>query len=358
MGVARLQGSALGCIFAPLMRVNTVASLAEKIRLGLYKTAVITTHHKPDGDALGSSLGLYLFLKRHIKKVHVVSPTDYPEFLSWLPGNEDVRIFEGDEAACTQLVREASLVFCLDFNRLSRINDLGEIVRTSEAQKILIDHHLDPENFEDHTYWDNHASSTAELVFDFICNHYSYNEITPEIATCLYTGLMTDTGNFRHVNTTAHTHRVAGELIDAGVQHTEISERIFDVFSPTRSKLFGYCMYEKLEIIPELRTALICLSKEELERFQVVTGDTEGLVNLGLNIENVVLSVLIIDRSKLVKMSFRSKGDFAVNEYAEKHFSGGGHKNASGGQSEDSLENTVAKFRETIKLYEKELNAL
>jgi phosphoesterase RecJ-like protein len=154
------------------------------------------------------------------------------------------------------------------------------------------------------------------------------------------------------------THRVAADLIDCGVIHTQIHERIFDVFTPSRSKLFGYCLYEKLEIIPELRTALIYLSAEEIQRFNVITGDTEGLVNLGLNIENIVLSVLIIDRTKMVKMSFRSKGDFAVNEYAEKYFSGGGHRNASGGQSPEPLENVVQKFRDTIKLYEKELNAV
>ena len=340
------------------MLVNSVGSLAEKIRLGMYRTAVITTHHKPDGDAMGSSLGLYLFLKKYVKTVHVISPTDYPDFLHFLPGNKEVLVFEGQEAECTRITQNAELIFCLDFNRLSRINEYGEVVKNSGGKKILIDHHLDPENFEDFTYWNNLASSTCELVFQLIKNYFGVESITKDIATCLYTGIMTDTGNFKHVNTTADTHRIAAELIESGIQHTDISDKIFDVFSPERSKLFGYCMYEKLELLPDLRTALIYLNSEELQRFNVVTGDTEGLVNLGLGIQNVVLSVLIIDRTKMVKMSFRSKGNFAVNEYAEKYFNGGGHKNASGGQSDDTLENTVKKFKDTIKLYQKELNAI
>lgn len=339
------------------MLVNTAGVLAEKIRLGLYKTAVITTHHKPDGDAMGSSLGLYLFLKKYLK-VQVITPTDYTKDLNWLPGNNDVLIYEGNEAKANDITQKADLIFCLDFNRLSRINEYGEIVRNSKGQKVLIDHHLEPENFEEFTYWDNHASSTCELVYQWIKNHFGADAVDQNMATCLYLGMMTDTGNFRHVNTTATTHRVAADLIDAGVEHTKISERMFDTFTPSRSKLFGYCLYEKMELLPELRTALIYLNSEELQRFDVVTGDTEGIVNLGLGIENVVLSVLIIDRSVRVKMSFRSKGDFAVNEYAEKYFSGGGHKNAAGGQSESTLEETVQKFKDTIKLYEKELNAI
>jgi phosphoesterase RecJ-like protein len=339
------------------MRVNTIAPLAESLRQGQYRNIVITTHHKPDGDAMGSSLGLYLFLKQYAQ-VQVITPTDYAEFLHWLPGNEDVLIYEGNEARANEIANAADLIFCLDFNRLSRINEFGDIVRQSRAKKVLIDHHLEPENFEDFTYWDNHTSSTAELVFHFIKNYFGLEKITPQIGTNLYCGLMTDTGNFQHNNTNAMTHRVAADLIECGVVHTSIHEKIFDVFSLDRSRLFGYCLYEKLEIIPELRTALIYLNRQELQRFNVVTGDTEGLVNLGLGIRDIVFSVLIIDRTKLIKMSFRSKGDFAANEYAEKYFKGGGHKNAAGGQSEESLDSTVQKFRDTIKLYAKELQAI
>ncbi|MBS3915152.1 MAG: bifunctional oligoribonuclease/PAP phosphatase NrnA [Bacteroidetes bacterium] len=339
------------------MRADTIAPVAEGLKTGTYKNIVITTHHKPDGDAMGSSLGLYLFLKRYAH-VQVITPTDYADFLNWLPGNDDVLIYEGNETRAEEVTRNADLIFCLDFNRLSRINEFGEVVRQSEGEKVLIDHHLEPENFEDYTFWDNHSSSTAELIYHFIREYFGMEYFTKDIATNLYCGLMTDTGNFQHNNTNATTHRVAADLIDCGIHPTDIHEKVFDVFSENRSRLFGYCMYEKLQIIPELRTALIYLTREELERFQVVTGDTEGLVNLGLGIKNIVLSVLIIDRTKLIKMSFRSKGTFAVNEYAEKYFHGGGHKNASGGQSEDTLENTVNKFKETIALYREELQKI
>lgn len=340
------------------MRVNTIAPLAERIRTGNIRSAVITTHHKPDGDAMGSTLGLYQFLREFIPQVQVISPTDYADFLNWLPGNDTVLIYEGNEQACNALVNDAELVFCLDFNRLSRVNTLGGVIHASSAEKVLIDHHLEPENFEDYTYWDNHTSSTCELVFHFIKNYFGLQKITKDIATCLYCGMMTDTGNFQYNNTNALTHRVAADLLECGAEHVKIHDNIYDVFTLNRSRLFGYCLYEKLEIIPELKTALIYLNAAELKRFDVVTGDTEGLVNLGLGIRGVVMSVLIIDRTKLVKMSFRSKGDFAVNEYAGKYFQGGGHKNAAGGQSDQPLEAVVQKFRDTIKLYEKELNAI
>jgi phosphoesterase RecJ-like protein len=344
--------------FVAKMQVNTIAPLAERIRLGTAGKIVITTHHKPDGDAMGSTLGLYLFLKEFNADVTLITPTDYADFLNWLPANDQVIIYEGNEVQCNKIVENADLVFCLDFNRLSRVNELGGVIRNAKAEKVLIDHHLDPENFEHFTYWDNHTSSTCELVFHFIKNYFGRNCINQNIATCLYTGVMTDTGNFQHNNTTAETHRVAADLLECGADHIQIHNNIFDIFSPNRSKLFGYCLYQKLEILPELRTALIYLNAEELKQFEVKTGDTEGLVNLGLSIQNIVLSVLIIDRTKLVKMSFRSKGDFAVNEYAEKYFQGGGHKNASGGQSSEKLENVVQKFKDTIKLYQNQLNAI
>lgn len=340
------------------MRLDTLAPLVEKIQSGQYKKAIITTHHKPDGDAMGSSLGLYEFLKYQIPQVQVITPTDYADFLSWLPNNDKVLIYEGNEAEATRMTNEADVIFCLDFNRLSRINEYGEIVRNSPAAKVMIDHHLEPEHFENYTFWDVKSSSTCELVFHFIKHYFGLEHISKNCATCLYTGLMTDTGNFQYNNTNSVTHLVAADLLEKGADHVRIHENIFDVFSLNRSRLFGYCLLHKLEIIPELRTALMYLNSEELERFDVKTGDTEGLVNMGLGIKGVVLSVLIIDRTKLVKMSFRSKGDFAVNEYAAKYFSGGGHKNASGGQSDEPLEKVVQKFRETIKLYEKELNAI
>ena len=340
------------------MRIDTTELLVKRLQQQKYNRAVITTHHKPDGDAMGSSLGLYCFLKQIIQEVYVITPTDYADFLNWLPFNSEVINFEENEDKAKSILIETDLVFCLDFNRLYRINKLGELIDELNVDKVMIDHHLDPENFSEFTYWDVQSSSTCELVYEWINENFGKKVVTPEMANCFYTGLMTDTGNFQHNNTKPKTHRIAADLMELGAEHLKIYERIFDVFSPNRSKLFGYSMYKKLELIENGKVALIYLDKHELEMFNVKTGDTEGLVNMGLNIVGVIMSVLIIDRTERVKMSFRSKGDFAVNEYAAKYFSGGGHKNASGGQSEDTLENTVNKFKETIKEYTEQLSKI
>ncbi len=340
------------------MRLDTTADLVDKIKSGEYKRFFITTHHKPDGDAMGSTLGLWHVLKNFSDQVTVVTPTDYSADLNWLPGNEHVVNFEEEFSKVVTLLEEADVVFCLDFNRLSRINQLGELVKNSGKPAVMIDHHLEPEDFYTYAFWTPQASSTCELIFEWSISNFGKEYISKDCVNCLYTGLMTDTGNFQYNNTKPHTHRVAADMMELGAEHIAIHERIYDVFSPTRSRLFGYCLYKKLEIIEDCRTALIYLNKEELEEFQVVTGDTEGIVNLGLGIKGIVFSVLIIDRTERVKMSFRSKGNFAANEFAGNYFSGGGHKNAAGGQSEDSLEATVDKFRRELVKYKEELQSI
>lgn len=340
------------------MLKDTTAALVTDIEAGKYKNIVITTHHKPDGDAMGSTLGLSDFLKTKTSGVTVITPTDYSENLFWLPGNDGVVEWEKDQEEAWKLVESADLIFCLDFNRLSRINQLGERVATLKCPKVMMDHHLDPEGFEHFTYWNPRASSTCELVYRWIEHYFGAIHVSKEAATCLYTGLMTDTGNFQHNNTTPDTLRLAADLMDLGANHLEIHANIYDVFSVSRTRLFGYCLYQKLEILEDCRTALIYLSADELKKFDVKTGDTEGLVNFGLGLSNIVLSVLIIDRTERVKLSFRSKGNFAVNEFSGKYFHGGGHKNAAGGQSEETLENAVALFKEKIQLYKDELQAL
>ncbi len=340
------------------MLTDSTAALVANIEAGLYKNVVITTHHKPDGDAMGSSLGLWAFLRNKVEKVTVITPTDYSENLFWLPGNAEVVEWERNETEAKTLVESADLIFCLDFNRLSRINQMGELIAQLTCDKVMIDHHLEPEGFEKFTFWNSSASSTCELVYRWIEHYFGSVHVDANTATCLYTGLMTDTGNFQHNNTTPDTLRLAADLMELGANHLDIHARIYDVFSVSRSRLFGYSLYKKMEVIPECRTALIYLSAHELKEFDVKTGDTEGLVNFGLGLKDVVLSVLIIDRTERVKMSFRSKGNFAVNEFSGKYFHGGGHKNAAGGQSEDTLENTVALFKEKIQLYKDELQAI
>lgn len=326
--------------------------LAEiKLLLASPKKIVITTHHKPDGDAIGSSLGLWHYLKAKGHEVQVITPTDYAHFLEWLPGNEEVIIFEQNPTKATPLVEAAELIFCLDFNQLQRMNKMGELIAGLETPKVMIDHHLDPDDFADFILSDTSASSTAQLIYQFIDMLGETDMINLEGATNLYIGIMTDTGSFRYPNTTAEVHRITAALLDKGVQNTEAHELIFDSFSENRMRFFGYCITEKLQVIPEYSVALISVTAEELKRFHVKTGDSEGLVNFPLAIEGIVFAALIIDRTQLVKLSLRSKGDFPVNQICKKHFKGGGHKNAAGGSSTESLEATVKKFIEILPEY-------
>ncbi len=340
------------------MRIDSTDNLITKLKSKEFSNIFITTHHKPDGDAMGSTLGLWHILKNMGFNATVITPTDYSDNLSWLPGNDRVIDFTINPDKVKHLIKDSDLIFCLDFNKLSRINELGDLVSQSNTPTVLIDHHQDPDEFYNYAYWNNDSSSTCELVYEFGLKAFGKDVFTVDAVNCLYTGLMTDTGNFQYVNTKPQTLRIGADLIELGAQHTLIHERIYDVFSISRSRLFGYCLYEKLEVLEDCRTALIYLNAEELERFNVVTGDTEGLVNFGLGLKDVVLSVLIIDRTERVKMSFRSKGSFAVNKYAEKYFSGGGHINAAGGASEEPLEAVVAKFKSTIKEYKEELQSV
>jgi len=313
---------------------------------------VITTHHKPDGDALGSSLGLYHYLKQQQHEVTVITPTDYPYFLQWMPGNDNVIIYTEKKERSAELVQEASLIFCLDFNSLSRINDLGELVKSSEAKKIMIDHHLDPENFDDFRLWDTMASSAAQLVYVFITELLGdKNSIKPEIATCLYTGIMTDTGSFRFPTTTSNVHRISADLIDLGADNATIHQLVYDHASENRLRFLGYCLSSKLEILPGYNTALITVTREEMHRFNVVTGDTEGIVNYALSINDIRLAAFIIERKDKVKISLRSSGTFPANEICKDHFHGGGHRNAAGGQSEDTLQHVVHQFKTLLPEY-------
>ncbi len=343
------------------MRIDSTAPLIQGLKEGKYRKIFITTHHKPDGDAMGSTLGLKHILKDYADDISLITPTDYSKNLHFLPGDDQVLVYEGNESQAEQLLFDADLIFCLDFNVLYRINTLGEKVAEAGqkgADIVLMDHHQNPDDFYTFAYWDNTASSTCELVYEFAESAFGKEVVNQDAANCLYTGMLTDTGSFKYSATSPKTHRITASLLEQGADHVGINERIYNTFSPSRSRLFGYCLYKKLELLPGLRTALIYLSAEELEEFKVVTGDTEGLVNFGLGIEDIVLSVLIIDRTERVKMSFRSKGIFKANEFAGKFFSGGGHINAAGGQSEEPLEEVVRKFKKEIAHYKEELNAI
>jgi phosphoesterase RecJ-like protein len=318
--------------------------------------AVILTHFKPDADALGSSLGLARYLIKKGHNVQVITPSDYPDFISWMPGNKDVLVYNPDkQQKVAQLINQATLIFCLDFSSLHRINDLGEMVAKAPGKKVLVDHHLEPEHFADFEHWDGKAASTAELIYTLIDELGDRNYLDADIANCLYAGIMTDTGGFRHSNTNYNVFRIAGELVSAGADPSQVSKLIYDTNSIERLRLMGYVLGQKLQILPEYRTAFIVLSADELKRYSSQTGDTEGLVNYGLSVKGVKLSVMISERRENIKLSFRSLGNFSVNDLARLHFSGGGHRNAAGGQTELSLEQTLQKFLSLLPQYKEQL---
>ena len=332
---------------------------AFKTLLSQPKRVVITTHFKPDADALGSSLGLAGFLRKLNHQVSVITPSDYPDFLAWMPGNESVIALLKDdpkpEQKAAELIKNAELIFCLDFSNLSRINSLGDMIKKSSAVKILVDHHLEPEVFADFEQWDIASASTAGLIYELIDELGQRDLIDKEIATCLYSGLMTDTGGFRHNNTRHQEFLIASELVSLGAEPHNIAQHIYDTNSLERLRLTGYVLSKKLVVLPEYRTAYMTLSQDELKQYGAQTGDTEGLVNYGLSIKGVKMSVLMYDRKEEIKLSFRSLGDFSVNELARKHFEGGGHRNASGGSSKLSLEDTLKKLLSVLPEYQNQL---
>jgi phosphoesterase RecJ-like protein len=320
------------------------------------RNAVILTHFKPDADALGSSLGLAGYLKKKGHHVTVITPSDYPDFLAWMKGNSEVVVFHKDKPATAQrLIEKADIIFCLDFSSLNRINELGVMVQHASAKKVLIDHHLEPERFADFEQWDTSAASTAELVYQVIKDLGDDKLIDADLADCLYAGIMTDTGGFRHGNTNHKVFQAAGELVVLGANPYKVSKLIYDTNSIERLRLMGYVLSEKLQVLPEYNTAYIVLTSEDLKKHSSQTGDTEGLVNYGLSIKGVRLSVMISDRKENIKLSFRSLGDFSVNDLARKHFNGGGHRNASGGQTTLTLEETVKQFLDLLPQYKQQL---
>ena len=332
--------------------------LAFKEILSLPRKVLIVTHFKPDADALGSSLGLAGYLRKRKHIVTVITPSDYPDFLSWMPGNSSVIVFNRDKIKdFDRIVSESELIFCLDFSSLKRINELGDLVEKSSAKKILVDHHLEPENFAEFVQWDDKAASTAELVYDLIRELDDESHIDKDIANCLYAGLMTDTGGFRHSNTTKKVFETAAALVGHGADPTMVSKLIYDTNTLERMRLMGFVLNEKLNVIPEYRTAYIALRIEDLKKYSSQTGDTEGLVNFGLSVKGVRLAVLISERKENIKLSFRSLGDFSVNDFARKHFNGGGHRNAAGGQTDLTFDETLKKFLDLLPQYKNELLA-
>jgi len=314
------------------------------------KKIAITFHQKPDADAMGSGLGLYNFLIQFGHTVTVISPTNWPAFLSWMPGAKKVIDFEMQTENATAALKEAEWLFCLDFNVLSRTKNMEPVIESLDCIKILIDHHQQPQTeVFDYGWSDTNKSSTAEMVYDFIINSGHEEKINTAVSECLYAGVMTDTGSFRFNSTSADVHKMVARLKESGLNHSQIHENLFDNFLEGRFRFFGNTLLNRMEIFYEYNTALIAIPQKDLIKFNVKTGDTEGLVNFPLSIKGIKLAAIIIDRGDERKSSFRSKGGFDVNTFARKYFNGGGHFNAAGGKNKEPLEEVVAKFKKAIK---------
>jgi bifunctional oligoribonuclease and PAP phosphatase NrnA len=313
---------------------------------------VVTTHFNPDGDAIGSALALAGLLRKAGREACVMVPNDYPAFLKWIPGTEHVLIYRGNEARGNELLQQAELIFCLDFSALNRIDILEEPVRHAAAKKILIDHHLEPILADfDYYFSEIQVSSTSELVYRFIEACGWTDLVDKDIASALFVGIMTDTGSYSFACNYPETFEVTATLLRAGINAEHIHRLVYDTYSENRLRLLGYCLSEKLAIWPELSTAYIALSQSELDRFKHQVGDTEGIVNYALSIENIKIAVFLTERQDRIRLSFRSKGDLSVNMIAREHFAGGGHKNAAGGDSFQSLPDTIDKLKLVLVQY-------
>ncbi len=314
------------------------------------RKVVITMHQKPDADALGSSLGLCHFLVRLGHEVTVISPTNWARFLNALPGSARVVDFEGMHDRAMAALQDAEWIFCLDFNILSRTKRMAPVIEGLSCVKVLIDHHEEPQEAQ-FTYGisDPSKSSTSEMVYDFILHSGHGDLIDTTIGECLYAGVMADTGSFRFPVTTAAVHRMVADLKDRGLKHWMVHEYIYDNFLENRLRFMGHVLLNRMEVFYEYNAALISIPKSDLLRFEIQTGDTEGLVNFPLSIQGIRLAGLVIDRDEERKWSFRSKGDFDTNTFARKYFNGGGHFNASGGRSADSLAQTAALFKKALQ---------
>ncbi len=317
----------------------------------------IVTHTNPDGDAIGSSLGLYNYLIHFIDSVTVLVPNDYPDYLQWMAGNEHIIVFSHNREVGQKKLAEADIVFCLDFNELRRISEMGDIIRNVKAIKILIDHHPFPEPFADFEISDSSACATAELVFDFIQAMPNREFFQIETAECIFAGILMDTGNFSHNASNPHTYEIISQLLRHGIDRNKIHSNINDNFTENRMRLMGYCLYEKMEVLSKFNTAFISINREDQMRFHFGVGDSEGFVNMPFSIQGIRFSVLFVEYEDYIKLSLRSRGNFDVNKFARTHYDGGGHINASGGKSKLPINETIKHFIEILESYEEELNS-
>ena len=329
----------------------------ERIRETLDKAGriIINTHTNPDGDAIGASLAMYLYLQKRGFNVKVIIPDLYPEFLAWMPKAGEIMLYEKRAEECKKFIGEADLIICVDFNNLKRLNELGDVIRQSDTMKVLIDHHLYPSDEFRYSISFSKISSTSELIYDFI-NASGYKDlIDKEMAECLYAGIVTDTGSFSYACNYVKTYQIIAELFRLGIDGEHIHRLVYDTYSENRLRLLGYAVSGGLTVLPEFHAAYIILTREDLERFKYEVGDTEGVVNYALSIKDINLAAMFIERDDHVKVSFRSKGKFSVDRLAREHFNGGGHSNASGANCLMSVTETIDRFLALLPTFRDEL---
>jgi phosphoesterase RecJ-like protein len=334
---------------------NEIFNFAGQFLAEAGKNVVIVPHENPDGDAVGSAIGLGQILKNSGQNVYVLSPNDYPDFLKWFSSEIEVSIFERERKKAKKWLEAADLMICVDFNDAKRAARLEKEILAFSKPKLLIDHHPNPVYFCNYTVSETAYSSTAELVYDFITRIGFEKYLDHNAAEALYTGILTDTGSFSHNTSRPNVFKVVAELMKFGINTDKIQSNIYHNFSADRMKLLGYCLNKKMEVFPELRSVVISITKAELEKFNFKPGDTEGFVNYPLSINNIVFSALFIEKEGLVKASFRSKGNFPANEFSKNHFNGGGHVNAAGGESKEDLKKTIRLFKQLLVQYKHQL---
>lgn len=329
-----------------------------KAELSSPKQIVIVPHKSPDGDAVGSITALYGYLKKGNHQVSMISPNDFPSFLSWLTYSEDILNYEQTRDESDELIATADFIFILDHNAFHRAGDMEKPLSAANATFVMIDHHQQPDDFATYMYSDTSMSSTCEMMYHFLDKMNALDTIDAAMATSLYTGILTDTGSFKYRSTTSTTLRVAADLVDKGAESEAINRKIYDVNTPSRMKLLGVAL-NNLTVLPQLRTAFITLTQEELDDNNFQKGDTEGFVNYALSLNDIVFAQIFIEKKgeSIIKTSLRSKGDFDVNQMAREHWNGGGHKNAAGGRSELTMEETKAKLILILRDYEKALQS-
>lgn len=318
---------------------------------------VIVTHVSPDGDAMGSSLGLYHFLISQKKVVNVIVPNAFPDFLKWMPGAKEITLYDQNKELADKLISGADMICCLDFNALKRIDEMGEAVKSSNARKVMVDHHPFPDDICSIVISHPEISSTSELVFRLICRLGCFDEMTKEGAECIYTGMMTDTGSFTYNSNSQEIYYIISQLISKGIDKDDINRNVYNTYSESRLRLMGYVLHTKMKVYPEYHAAMINLTQDELIEFNYVKGDTEGFVNIPLSIKEVKFSVFFREDTDMIKVSLRSVGDFPCNQFASEFFSGGGHLNASGGEFYGTMQQAIEIFEKGLDKYKPLLTA-